>query len=975
MTLHMPIAVHGFELAREEVIAEVASTARLYRHRKTGAELLSLVNSDENKVFGVTFRTPPEDSTGVAHILEHSVLCGTSKYPVKDPFAELAKSSLCTFLNAMTYPDKTTYPTASTNLQDFYNLVDVYLDSVFHARLGREAFLQQGWHYEIEAAQGDMIYKGVVFNEMKGAYSSPDSVLATWSQRCLYPDNTYGVDSGGDPKHILDLTYDKLQAFYRRYYHPSNARVYFYGDDDPDERLRKLDAVLSGFEPIEINSSVPLQPRFDSPRCLSRTFASGEGDDRRAMVTVNWMLDEVGDSASDLALRILDHILIGTPASPLRKALLECGLGEDLAGGGIDQDLRQAMFSAGLKGIAAADAGKVEVLILDTLKALAANGIDKATIEASLNTVEFRMREQNTGGFPRGLALMLHTVRTWLHGFDPFAALAFEAPLRAVKGRLAAGDRLFEDLIAHHFLANRHRCTVILKPDPAQARGEDAEERARLERERGAMTAGDVEKLVEVTAALRRQAETPDSAEALATIPTLRLADIERTVRPVPTRHAMIAGTRVLTHEFASNGIVYVDIGLDLGVLPADLLPWVQLFGAALLETGAGKRDFVTLTQDIGRLTGGIRSSAFALTESGSDRAQCWLFLRSKAMPERAADLVNLLGDVLMHPRLDNRERIHQLVLEQKASTESRIVPAGNQMARLRLAATLCLSGLAEERMFGVSYLEFLRDLAQRFEGGWTGIASTLERIRGALVNRATMLVNVTADAAGLGRLEPHLTSMLEGLPTAKPVRAIWRPTEDHKGEGLTIPAKVNYVVKGARLSQLGFTAQGSTHVAKSYLDINWLWHKVRVQGGAYGGGCFLDRRSTLFSFYSYRDPNLLETLDVYDGTSNFLSSAKISPSELERCIIGTIGEIEPYRLPDARGFEAMQRHLAGDTDAVRERVREEVLSTTIADLGAFAEVAAEIARRGRLVVIGSKTSIEAASRARPGLLATAKLL
>ena len=972
----MPMAVHGFELAREETIAEIASTARLYRHLKTGAELLSLVTSDENKVFGVTFRTPPADSTGVAHILEHSVLCGTRKYPVKDPFAELAKGSLCTFLNAMTYPDKTTYPTASTNLRDFYNLVDVYLDSVFHPRLERETFLQQGWHYEIEGAQGDLFYKGVVFNEMKGAYSSPDSLLATWSQRCLYPDNSYGVDSGGDPRNILDLTYDKLQAFYRRYYHPSNARLYFYGDDDPHERLRRLDAVLSEFEPIAIDSSVSLQPRFEAPRRVSRTFPGGEGNGkgRRAMVTVNWMLDEVGEPEADLALRILHHILIGTPASPLRKALLESSLGEDIAGGGIDQDLRQAMFSTGLKGIAAADAGKVESLILDTLTALAANEIDRATVEASLNTVEFRMREQNTGGFPRGLALMLHTMRSWLHGFDPFAALAFEAPLRAVKGKLAAGERLFEGMIERHLLTNRHRCTVILEPDPTQVGREDAEERARLERARAAMTAGDVETLVEEAAALRRRAETPDPAELLATIPTLRLADIERT-SAVPTSQGSIAGTRVLAHELATNGMVYLDIGLDLGVLPPDLLPWVQLFGAALLETGAGNRDFVTLTQDIGRMTGGIRRSAFALTESGSDRAQCWLFLRGKTTPEHAADLASLLGDILMHPRLDNRERIHQLVLEQKASTESRVVPAGNYMARLRLAAALYPSGLAEEQMFGVSYLEFLRDLAQRFEAGWATIASTLERIRAALVNRATMLANVTADGTGLARLEPHLTSLLEGLPSASPIRTTWRPIEGYTGEGLTVPAKVNYVVKGARLSQLGFTAKGSTHVVKSHLDKNWLWHKVRVQGGAYGSGCVLDRRSTLFAFYSYRDPNLVETLDVYDGTANFLRSAKISESDLERCIIGTIREIEPYRLPDAKGFEAMQRCLVGDTDAVRERVREEVLSTTVADVRAFADIAADIARRGRVVVIGSKTSIEGANRERPGLLAMAKLL
>jgi presequence protease len=669
-------------------------------------------------------------------------------------------------------------------------------------------------------------------------------------------------------------------------------------------------------------------------------------------------------------------IMIGTPASPLRKALLESGLGEEIAGSGIDQDLRQAMFSTGLRGIAAADASKVEAVILDVLNGLVSDGIDKATVEASLNTIEFRMREQNTGRFPRGLALMLHAMRPWLHGHDPLVPLAFEVPLRAVKHRLAAGERLFERLIERHLSANPHRTTVVLQPDPAQGDREAREERARLARERAAMTPADVQTCVAETAALRRQAETPDSPAALATIPTLRLSDIERTIPITPTISTTIAGTKVLTHELATNGIVYLDIGIDLGALPTDLLPWVELLGAALLETGAGSRDFVTLTQDIGRTTGGIRRSAFALAESGSDRAQTWLFLRSKATAERTSDLAGLLRDVLLSPHLrNNRERIHQLVLEQKATVEARVVPAGSRMARLRLAASLHQAGLAEDRMFGVTYLAFLRDLAQRLDADWTTIASTLERIRTTLVNRATMLVNVTADAAGLKRVEPDLVRLLGELPTASPASEGSWAIDDRKSEGLTIPAKVNYVVKGANLSQLGFAAKGCTHVVKSYLDINWLWHKVRVQGGAYGGGCLLDRRSGLFAFYSYRDPNLLATLDVFDGTAAFLSSADISPSELERCIIGTIGEIEPYRLPDAKGFAAMQSHLVGDTDAVRQRVRDEVLSTTVADVRAFATAAAEIARRGHMVVIGSKASIESANAERPGLLAVAKLL
>jgi Zn-dependent M16 (insulinase) family peptidase len=970
-------ATHGFELVREATIPEIASTAKLYRHRKTGGELLSLINRDENKVFGATFRTPPEDSTGVAHILEHSVLCGTRKYRVKDPFAELAKSSLNTFLNAMTYPDKTTYPTASTNLKDFYNLVDVYLDCVFHPQLTRETFLRQGWHYEVEAHQSEMIYKGVVFNEMKGNYASADNVLADCSQRVLFPDNTYGFDSGGDPAEILDLTHDKLVAFYKRYYHPSNCRLFFYGDDAPEERLRRLDAVLDEFEPLSVASSVALQSRFDRPRRTTRSFAAAAGGDagRQAKITVNWMLDEVGNAENDLALSILDHILIGTPAAPLRKALLESGLGEDLAGHGLDQDLRQAKFSVGLKGIAESDADKVEALILDTLRGLVASGIDQATIEAALNTTEFSLREQNTGGFPRGLGLMLAAMRPWLHGHDPLAPLAFEAPLAAIKKRLAAGERLFEGLIERQLTGNPHRVTVVLKPDAGQAERENKAEHTRLERERAAMSPDDVKELVETTTRLCEQTEAPDSAEDLAAIPSLRLTDIERAVPVTPTMSATLAGTTVLTHEIPTNGIVYLDLALDLGTLPAGLLPWVKVVATALLETGAGDRDFVTLTEDIGRLTGGIRHEVFALTEAATGRAQCWLALRGKATPERTGDLADLLRDILTAPRLGDRERIRQIILEHKASLESRIVPAGSFVARVRLSASLYSAGLAEEMMGGASALAFLRELADRFDRDWDSIRLTLERVRAILVDRATMIANVTADAEGLRRIEPQLERLLADLPSISPVRPEWKLLDAPRGEGLTIPAKVNYVAKGALLPQLGHAVTGSTFVVKSHLDINWLWHKVRVQGGAYGGGCVLDRRSGLFAYYSYRDPNLTETLDVFDATADFLRSADISASDLERCIIGTIGEIEPYRLPDSRGYAAMQRHLVGDNDAVRQQVRDEVMATTVADVRNFSEAAAEIARRGRVVVIGSSAGIEAANSVLPEPLTIRKLL
>ena len=381
--------VHGFELIGEQELPEANSTARRYRHVKTGADLLSLVNDDENKVFGIAFRTPPPDSTGLPHILEHSVLCGSRKYPVKDPFIQLAKGSLNTFLNAMTYPDKTVYPTASQNLQDFYNLVDVYLDAVLHPRIGPEVLMQEGWHYELDAPAAPMTYKGVVFNEMKGVYSSPDALLNKLAQESLFPDNEYGVDSGGDPRHIPELTYANFRAFHETYYHPSNARIYFYGNDDPDERLRLLDAYLSEFEPARIEAPVALQPRFGAPKRLARTFPASDAA-AKAQMAVNWMLDEIGDVERDLALAMLGHILAGTPASPLRKALIDSGLCED-AGGGFDEGLRQTVMNVSLRGIEAANADKIEALILETLQRLAKDGIDRQTVEASLNTFEFSL--------------------------------------------------------------------------------------------------------------------------------------------------------------------------------------------------------------------------------------------------------------------------------------------------------------------------------------------------------------------------------------------------------------------------------------------------------------------------------------------------------------------------------------------------------------------------------------------------------
>jgi Zn-dependent M16 (insulinase) family peptidase len=974
-------ARHGFKVVAERQLAEINSTVRHYRHAKTGAELLSLVNGDENKLFGVNFATPPSDSTGVAHILEHSVLCGSRKYPVKEPFVELMKSSLNTFLNAMTYPDKTCYPVASQNIQDFYNLVDVYLDAVFFPRLSRQVFQQEGWHYELDAVDGPLNYKGVVFNEMKGNYSSPDGMLHEYSQQSLYPDITYGFDSGGDPRHIPDLTYEQFKVFHERHYHPSNAKLFFYGDDDPDDRLRLLDEWLGQFDSISVDAGVPLQPRFTSPRRLTRSYPAGGSDataGQRAgssMLTVNWMLEEAAHVETELALLILDHILIGTPAAPLHKALIDSGLGEALAGGGLDDQLRQPMFSVGLKGIAAADADKVERLIEETIAALAAGGIEPLTVEAALNTVEFQLRESNTGSFPRGIAFMLRALQSWLYGGDPIAALAFNDPLAAIKNKVAGGEGYFERLIKHQLVDNPHRTVLLLNPDRKLAEREAREERKRLETARAGMTARDLKDVVEAAHALKRMQERPDPPEALATIPTLKLSDLPRVNKVIPCEVTTVSDTRLLYHDLPTNGIVYFDIGFDLHPLAADLLAYVPLFGRALLETGAGNDDFVRLTQRIGRSTGGIWPQRWTSTMAGSTACTAWLNVRSKALPDQTDELLSILRDVLGRARLDDRARFRQLVLEQKAALESRLVPAGSSYVDKRLRANLFEADWAEEQMGGVSHLFFLRKLAHDVETNWDGVLAKLNSIRSTLLDRGSMVCNVTAEAAHWAKLKPKLADFLAELPRRNAKAARWRVAAGPAAEGLFIPAKVNYVGKGADLYRAGIRPNGSHLVARRYLRTTWLWDKIRVQGGAYGGQCVFDRYSGGFTFVSYRDPNLIATIDVYDRTADFLRDSELSRAELVRNIIGTIGEIDSYRLPDAKGFVSMQRYLIGDTEEARQKVREEVLSTTITDLRGFADAMATVAADGRLVVLGSEQAIEAANAQRPGLLTVSRVL
>ncbi|HYA41833.1 MAG TPA: insulinase family protein [Syntrophobacteraceae bacterium] len=968
-----------FELIFEKQIAELRGVARFYRHIPTGAELLSIINEDDNKVFGVCFRTPPSDSSGVAHILEHSVLCGSRKYPVKEPFVELIKGSLKTFLNAFTYPDKTCYPVASQNAQDFYNLVDVYLDAVFYPRLTPFVFQQEGWHYELYDPEAPLEIKGVVYNEMKGVYSSPDSLLSEISQQSLFPDTTYGLDSGGDPRVIPTLTFEQFKSFHSKFYHPSNSRIYFYGNDDPDGRLEIVQQYLQDFIRAEPDSAVPLQAPKRLPARIVRSFGVGPDDagsgGLKGMVTVNWLLPEVTDAELNLAFQVLEYVLIGMPGSPLRKALIDSGLGEDIAGVGLETELRQLFFSIGLKGIRPGDADKVETIIFETLSTLARDGIDPETIQAGVNTIEFRLRENNYGNFPQGLAVMLRALCTWLHDADPTSLPAFESPLNQVKQHLRSGGFL-EGLIQRHLIENTHRTVVLLQPEPGLAEKEIEEETRRLEAIRDSFPAEKIGRIIEKAKTLQEIQSRPDSPEALARIPVLKISDLDKRNRIIPIEPGPVPDVLAFYHDLFTSGIAYLDVGFNLQVLPEPYLPYAPLFGRMLLEMGTDFQDFVSLSQKISCKTGGIHPEVFTSSVIGNGLPATWLFLRGKSMTGQMGDLADILSEVLGAVKLDDRERLRQIVLTEKARQERKIVPSGHQLINLRIRAHYNHADWVRELTDGISYFLFLGQLAGEIDNDWESVLSTLEKVRSLLTNSSTMAFNLTAGRKDLHSIEGPLRGFLRSLPERAPVMETWQRTGLFaQFEGIMIPSQVNYVGKGADLYREGYEPHGSSKVVAGYLRSTWLWEKVRVQGGAYGGFCLFDRMSGVFTFISYRDPNLMKTIENFDGAAEFLRRADLPEDEVRKAIIGAIGDMDSHMLPDMKGYVSMLRRLTGESEEMRQKMREQVLGATAKDFRAFAEVLEKVNSNGIVKVLGAQASIDSALAERPGWLKTFRLL
>ena len=961
------------------------------------------------RMIGITFRTPPEDSTGVPHILEHSVLCGSRKYPTKDPFVQLLQGSLQTFLNAFTYPDRTCYVVASQNVKDFYNLINVYADAVFHPRAVNDpnVHAQEGWHLELENKDDPLIYKGVVYNEMKGVYSSPDSRLNRASQRSIFPENTYGVDSGGDPKVIPDLSFEQFAEFHQRFYHPGNSRIYFSGDDDVYNRLEIMDEYLNDFEFSPVSrekSQIKWQPKsFKEPKKEIDYYPVGDSDEEpKHMININWLLnDEPLSQGDELILGILDHLLMGTTSSKLRKALMESGLGEAVTGGGLSDELLQATFSAGLKGVAADKTADVEKLILNVLEEVAENGFEDDDIASSLNTIEFQMREFDTGSFPKGLMLMLGSMSKWLYEKSPTEYLKFEEPLADLKKQIEeSGSKVFQDAVKKYLVSNTHRTTVELAPSKTLEEEELKEERERLNALKEKLGNEELESIIKKTEELKALQAAEDTPEARATIPSLKLSDLKREVSEYPiavSENENDSGVTVVRHELGStSGIAYMSLGLDTSMLDFDDVPLLPLFAKMMKETGAGDLDSVALSRKIGTHTGGVGVGLLstAVIPKGAENGaavsgeymQTKLTIAGKATTDKVDELLSIFKLILTDANFDSQSKVIEMLKESRARMQSAIQGSGHSMINSRMSARHRVGGFIDEIQGGISYLDTIKELLKQAEEDWPSLLARFEKIRDTLLESSTvrggMTLDITGDKAVMDAIESEVQSFLSTLPgdadgkkpqdfyseihpwvpEAKKRMAEMVPLKD---EGFVVPTQVNYVGKSGMLYEEGERIPGSAAVVSRFLRTGYLWDHVRVMGGAYGGFCTFSPFSGYFSFLSYRDPNLEKTIDVYDAAADALLEAadalEKDPDALATAIIGTIGDMDGALQPDQKGSTAFTRWLINESAEYRQQYRDEVLNTTPEDFRVFARRLKNI-KKPSSAVVSSKAAFETAA-------------
>lgn len=959
MTIH---DLAEYEILDEHRVEDVQSDGFILRHKKSGARIAVLSNNDDNKVFYIGFRTPPEDETGVPHIIEHTTLCGSKKFPVKDPFIELAKGSLNTFLNAMTYPDKTVYPVASCNDQDFKNLMDVYLDAVFNPNITKyeEIFKQEGWHYELTGKDDELKINGVVYNEMKGAYSSPDEVLSSQIYRSLFPDNTYSKDSGGNPEYIPKLTYEAYLDFYHKYYHPSNSYIYLYGDMDVVERLEWLDKeYLSLYDYKKVNSEINKQPAFDVIKNVEAQYSitMDDSQENKTYLSYNRV---VGDSLDEMlyqAFDVLDYALVSSPGAPVKQALIDAGIGDDVYGS-YDAGILQPVFSFVAKNANASQADEFESIIENTLKEVVKTGINKEALLAGINSSEFKFREADFGQFPKGLLFGLNCLDSWL--FDdmkPFIHL--ECLGTFAKLRKAVDTDYFEKLIQEYLLDNTHGSSVTVKPKRGLGNEREEALAKELSDYKASLSDEEIKKLIEDTEHLKKYQEEPSSDEDLRKLPMLTRADMKKNAMPFSNIEDELLDVKVVRHDIESNGIDYISFLFDAGDFAQSELGYLGFFTNALGLVSTEKYSYTDLANATNIYTGGISTGTASHPDIKDRNNFVFKFeVKLKVLEKNLDKALELMEQMLLSSDFTDTKRLGELVAQIKARLQANLSSSGHLVAAMRSMSSFSRYALYQDELKGIAFYRSICRIEKELSESPKSVSDKLAAIARKLFARNRMLISFTGNNEAYGNAKPSLEKVIAGF---NKMSAVGNQAEVHFNtakEAFIDASQIQYVAKTGDFICEGYEYTGALRLLRIILSYDYLWINVRVKGGAYGCmNTFL--RSGESYFVSYRDPNLSDTLDVYDRIPEYIKSFSPDERDMTKYIIGTFSALDTPMNPEAKGSRSLSAYLEGITYEQIQKERNEILNAQPEDIRRLADLVEAVLKKDSICVIGNENMIK----------------
>lgn len=952
---------NGFKVIEERELREINAKGYVFEHEKSGARLIKILSDDDNKVFSIGFRTPPNDSTGLPHILEHSVLCGSRKFDTKEPFVELLKGSLNTFLNAMTFPDKTIYPVASRNEKDFFNLMDVYLDAVLYPSIYKypEIFMQEGWYYNLESKDGELTYNGVVYNEMKGAYSSPDSLLYRNVPKTLFPNTAYRESSGGDPEVIPELTYKNFIEFHKKYYHPSNSYILLYGNGDLTKELQFINEnYLKDFDKINVDSEIKTEKPFDAIKEHEFTYGISEDDslENKTYLNLNFVVGEAKDSELYLAFEILTHLLLKTPAAPIKKALLDKGIGKAISGE-FNCSIKQPIFSIIAKGCNLEQKEEFKNVVFSTFRDLVEKGIDKELIEASINKTEFELREGDFEGYPKGLVYYIRMMDSWLYEGDPFSNLQYNNLFDKIKEALKSN--YFEQLIEKYILSNSHSSLIVLKPEKGANEKKATQLKEKLNNIKASLSEKELEEIIERGKKLKERQGTPDSPEKLAVIPLLSLDDIDKKAEVLPLEEKEEDGVKMLYHQLATNKIAYLNLYFNTKTVPQSLIHYIRLLSDILGKISTSSYDYGTLSNQINIHTGGIAYNPTSYSISGKQgEFNPYFIINVKALMSNLKKAGELIAEIIKNSNFDDNKRLFQLVKEIKARIEGRLIDNGHRIA-LRKVLSYCSSkGAYDEELLGLSYYTFLSRLEKEFEEKREEIISNLKNTAQSIFNKNNIIVSFSCDKEEYINIKEVLPIILNSLGSDKLSYREYNFNLGHKNEGLLTQGNVQYVAKGGNYLDNGHKYGGGLNVLESILGFDYLWNNVRVKGGAYGVFANFRRDGGAY-IVSYRDPSIKETLKVYDGIEDYLNQFKADEREMSKYIIGTIRKLDHPLTNSMKGEVATSYYLSNITQDDVQKEREEVLSVEVNTIRNFAPLVGDLMKQNYICVLGNEGKLK----------------